>query len=158
MILSISKQVEIFFLSILTGIFLGFFYDLIRFLRRIIKHSMLFIQIQDFLYWLIVSIIVFLVLLYKNNGEIRVFFILGMFTSMIFYFFTISAFIIKILLRLYFILQKIILNLCKIIYKPLKLFIHFILIPLKNIKNKINIHVKCKKTLEKVKKMCQNRK
>ena len=52
MILSMGSQVKLFLLTILLGVITGFIYDLIKTLRKILKHNNFMIQVEDFLFWI----------------------------------------------------------------------------------------------------------
>jgi spore cortex biosynthesis protein YabQ len=79
MILSIGFQLRLFLLMIITGFVIGFVYDILRIIRRIIKHGKFIANIQDIIYWVIVTIFVFYIIFTYNNGEIRFYSILGVF-------------------------------------------------------------------------------
>ncbi len=147
MILSFSFQLKIFITAILAGMFMGFFYDNIKFLRKVFLHKNIFIQIEDIIYWISMAILTFLTALYQNNGEIRLFFISGIIIGMIVYFLLFSKFLNKIYDKiLYFI--KIFLK--KYILAPLK----SLLIPFKKLIKKLKIKIKAilKKLLQNIKK------
>ena len=97
MILSVNNQVKLFFLMILSGLLIGFFYDLLRLGRKIIKHKDFFVQVEDFLFWIIISGGIFLLILRKNFGQVRFFCIGGIFFGLFFYWIIFSAFVLKIL-------------------------------------------------------------
>ncbi len=73
MILSVSNQVYVFLLCVSIGVLAGFIFDLFRIIRKSFKHKNIYIQIEDILYWIIVTFISFLIILHKNNGEIRIY-------------------------------------------------------------------------------------
>ena len=100
MILSVSYQFKIFLTSLLIGLILGIFYDFIKIFRKYVLHNNIIINIEDTIYWIFMSIVIFLVVLYQNDGEIRNFFIIGIFTSVILYHFLISKIFIKIFIKI----------------------------------------------------------
>lgn len=63
--------------SLLLGMAVTNFYDILRILRRVIKHKDALVSIEDFVYWIIVAISVFYVMHTENNGTLRWFAILG---------------------------------------------------------------------------------
>ncbi len=79
MILSVKNQVYVFILCMVIGILAGLVYDLFKIVRKSIKHKNLFIQIEDLIYWILITFISFLILLYKNNGEVRMYGVIGLF-------------------------------------------------------------------------------
>lgn len=80
-------QQELYFSlhSIALGVLITFSYDWIRIARRVVKHNLLFISIEDFLFWVICSIRIFLMLYQENNGILRWFAVIGALIGMFFY-------------------------------------------------------------------------
>ncbi|WP_304942263.1 spore cortex biosynthesis protein YabQ [Vallitalea guaymasensis] len=119
----VSAQAISFIMSILSGLFLGFVYDLVRVLRRIIKHPKWLINVQDFIFWLFGSFIIFLDIFKNNNGVLRGFLYIGVFLGLIIYFFLISKLVLMIFMKIYSFIAKIIKFLFKIIIGPIKLLL-----------------------------------
>lgn len=67
----IHGQVVFLLASLCSGMLVMAGYELIRLIRWLFKHNALFIWIEDVLYWLIVSVPVFQMFFYFNEGEIR---------------------------------------------------------------------------------------
>ena len=63
--------------SLLLGVAVTIFYDILRIFRRVIKHRDALVSIEDFFYWIVVAISVFYVMHTENNGTLRWFAILG---------------------------------------------------------------------------------
>ncbi|MBE6013546.1 spore cortex biosynthesis protein YabQ [Anaeropeptidivorans aminofermentans] len=133
MILSIGFQLRLFLLMIITGFVIGFVYDILRIIRRIIKHGKFIANIQDIIYWVIVTIFVFYIIFTYNNGEIRFYSILGVFLGMIFYFLLVSPLVLKIAMTVIDFLAKVIKTAVKIILFPLKVIVKILKIPAKHI-------------------------
>ncbi|MCL2592766.1 MAG: spore cortex biosynthesis protein YabQ [Defluviitaleaceae bacterium] len=133
MILSMSYQVRLFLFTILIGAFLGIIYDIFRILRKAFKHGKLLTNIEDIIYWLFVTFVMFYLMLNRNYAEIRFFVILGAFSGMIVYFLTISRFVRKIAIIVIGFAIKIILIPLKIIFKILKFPVMLIFKMLKKI-------------------------
>ena len=129
MIVSISEQANTFLIAVLTGIIIGVFYAVFRILRKILPHPDWLIQIEDLLYWIIVSAFMFLVLFTNNYGEIRAFALLGAFLGNIVYFFTISIVLMKFSDWIIYWIKRIINAIIKIIIMPLKLIIKILSYP-----------------------------
>ncbi|MDF2474209.1 MAG: hypothetical protein K0R21_1991 [Anaerocolumna sp.] len=87
---AIFLELRFFGASILWGIILLIIYDFLRIIRRIVKHNSIMIGMQDIIYWLICSILIFRMMYQQNDGIIRGFSILAMLLGMIFYHYTIS--------------------------------------------------------------------
>lgn len=67
----VRQEAAFFFASIMTGIFLVWAYDLFRIFRKAVPHHILAISIEDLLYWLAASFIIFGMIFEKNNGALR---------------------------------------------------------------------------------------
>lgn len=69
----------------LTGIIITVTYDILRVFRRIMTHPYGLVAIEDILFWMFVSVVLFLLLYHMNNGTLRWFAALGLFAGMYFY-------------------------------------------------------------------------
>ncbi|MBE5882556.1 MAG: hypothetical protein E7289_09705 [Lachnospiraceae bacterium] len=69
----------------LTGIGITIVYDLLRIFRRVIKHPYPVIAFEDIVFWIFVSVVLFLLLYHMNNGSLRWFAVFGLFVGMFFY-------------------------------------------------------------------------
>lgn len=67
------------------GMGITLFYDFLRIVRRVVRHSSLVISIEDFLYWVGVAIGIFLLLYYTNDGNLRWIAVLVVFFGMLLY-------------------------------------------------------------------------
>ena len=90
MILPVYEQLRLFFITILYGLCLGFFYDVLRFFRKMIYHNSVLNQLEDIIFWIVASFGMFLLLLVENYGEVRLFMLVGAFGGVCVYFFIIS--------------------------------------------------------------------
>ena len=82
--------------SILVGAGLFFVYDLFRIFRRLVPHGEVWIGVEDFFYWLLCTVAVFLLLYQKNDGMIRGFALGGVVIGMLLYFCLPSRFVIRV--------------------------------------------------------------
>lgn len=97
----IYSQENMLIISIALGVLMGASYDILRGIRRVLRHNNFWIGVQDALYWFVWAMILIYVLQNYNYGIIRLYIFLAIFTGLIIYLCTIS--------RLYlFILQQII--------------------------------------------------
>lgn len=155
MILSLSFQSNLFITTVVWGFGLGFLYDLIRVLRIAFKHKRLFVAVEDILYWVCVSFIIFFVMLSESFGEVRVFCILGVFLGMIFYslalskiFLSFSAVVIKTIKKIIMLFVEIIMTpfilLMKVLGKPVKKVYNFTGKKLKKLLHLSKIYVRIK--------------
>ncbi len=58
--LGIGKEAIIFFYAGLSGIVILFSYQILRLMRRLIPHHIVVVNLEDLLYWLGVSVYLFL--------------------------------------------------------------------------------------------------
>ena len=156
MILSISYQFKIFLTSLFIGLILGIFYDFIRIFRKYFLHNNIIINVEDTIYWIFMSIVIFLISLYQNDGEIRAFFIIGIFTSMILYSLLISKIFIKLFIKVIDFFIKIFLFVLKAISLPFLIIYNITLKPiikifkdmLKVLLSKFTFYVKIKNKIK----------
>lgn len=89
------KEVQLLFLSILFGIGILLYYDCFRVIRMLVVHKNCFVAMEDLFFWITISVTMFSMFYYYNNGEIRFYCILGMGIGMIAYSICLSEFFIK---------------------------------------------------------------
>ena len=65
------------FHSAIPGIYLTFVYDTIRILRRIIRHNVFFLSVEDLIYWIYFGAESFMLMYRESNGVLRWFAVLG---------------------------------------------------------------------------------
>ncbi len=85
---------ELYFLlhSFGLGVFITILYDVLRIFRKLVSHSVLALAMEDFIYWILCGICIFLMLYKENNGSIRWFAVAGVAGGMLLYNGTISTF------------------------------------------------------------------
>ncbi|MCL2203182.1 MAG: spore cortex biosynthesis protein YabQ [Defluviitaleaceae bacterium] len=131
MILSMPEQAWLFLTTVLVGVAVGLFYDFFRVLRRTSPHGRLAVQLEDLLFWLAVTVLVFYYMLHRNYGEIRVFVLLGMGCGAALYFATVSRYVVKISVAIVQYLKKVIAAVIRVVLFPLRLIFAFISPPAK---------------------------
>ncbi len=92
---SIGNEAIFLGISILLGAVLFLLYDILRIFRRVIPHGAVWIGIEDFLYWLICTAAVFLMLYQENDGMVRGFAIGGVIAGTLLYYLLLSRYVIK---------------------------------------------------------------
>ncbi len=97
---SITIELQFFLISVLWGGILLVAYDVLRIIRRIIRHGAILIAIEDLIYWLAASLFIFSMIFQENNGIIRGFSIIGMLLGSILYHFGISELLVKAVTKL----------------------------------------------------------
>lgn len=116
--ISVSEQLYVFLTMVLTGAGAGMLFDLFRVIRASFHTRALSVNLFDLLYWLVMSISVFLILFMVNNGELRWYEVIGLVLGCVIYFLSLSALfqrVIKTLLRFF---AKIFLTIFKIVLTP----------------------------------------
>lgn len=93
---SIGQEAWFLWISILVGAGLFFLYDILRIFRRIVPHGNLWIGLEDFLYWLICTGAVFVMLYQENDGMMRGFAFGGLLVGMLLYYLLLSRHVIRI--------------------------------------------------------------
>ena len=123
---SILMEVDFFINSLIVGIIITFAYDWLLILRKCIRHNIIFISIEDILFWFACAVGVFYVLYHQNNGILRWFAVLGA---------TIGMFLYKKLLSPIFVklTSELIIKTFKLLIKPVLFICHKILRLIKRI-------------------------
>lgn len=75
--IGIKKEMIVFFQALLAGSIVFWTYTLLRILRKLIKHNLFFVSVEDFFFWLGVAVYLFIQLYNTSNGGLRWNFILG---------------------------------------------------------------------------------
>lgn len=75
--MGIEKELIVFLQATLSGNFVYLIYCVIRVLRRIIKHNLIWISVEDFFYWIGTGFFLFARIYETSNGVIRWYFVLG---------------------------------------------------------------------------------
>lgn len=96
MIVSVGEQAYLFLISIAVGAFCGFVYDNFRVVRKLIKHKKFNVYVEDGLFWIIVTSVTYYIFLHKNNGEVRMYMILGIGLGFVVYILTVSKIFVKV--------------------------------------------------------------
>ena len=71
MIISLINQVKLIIFSLLSGIITGVFFDIYRLIRGFEEPNKFLTIIQDLLFWTLTSIVIFIFLMYTNEGYIN---------------------------------------------------------------------------------------
>lgn len=77
MMLGIGKEAAVFLYAGLSGIVIFVGYQILCQVRRLVRHSLLVINLEDIFYWVGVSLYTFRQMYLTTYGSIRWFFILG---------------------------------------------------------------------------------
>ena len=74
----LETELALFGRSVLLGAVMFVVYDLLRVIRRIFPHGIVWVSVEDLIYWIMASVFFFLQLCRDNNGIIRFFILLGL--------------------------------------------------------------------------------
>lgn len=116
----INNQALLFLIFSLNGVIIGLLFDFFRILRKSFKTSNLVTYFQDVLFWILTGISIIYFMYNFSDGTIRLFMIIGLIMGFMLYIFTISAYIIKILVFTIELIKLFIIRIIKIIYIPIK--------------------------------------
>ena len=75
--MGIGKEVADFLQAVLAGNLICLIYNTVRVFRRIWKHNLFWISVEDLIFWIFVGIFLFLRIYQTSNGTIRWYFVIG---------------------------------------------------------------------------------
>ena len=116
----VLNQANLFLIFVINGLIVGLLFDIFRILRKSFKTSDLVTIIEDILFWLITGFIILYSIFVFNNGEIRFFMFIGIFIGAGLYMVLLSNYVIKISVKIIYILKKIITCILKILLFPVQ--------------------------------------
>lgn len=117
---NIINEVMFFFHSFLMGIVITFVYDGFLVLRRVVRHNILLVSLEDMVFWIACAIGVFYMLYEENNGVLRWFAVLGATLGMIAYKESVSGFIVTFLSRILTCLLRLISRTLGFLFRPIR--------------------------------------
>jgi spore cortex biosynthesis protein YabQ len=71
--------------SVISGIIAGFTYDVLRLKRKVVKSGIVTVQIEDGIFWIITCLVALITIQRSNDGEIKIYPLLAMFTGCFIY-------------------------------------------------------------------------
>lgn len=92
---TIIKEADVLGISVVMGMLILLVYDQIRIFRRLISHGVLWVGIEDMLFWIASALALFAMLYQENSGYIREFVIGGVLVGMVIYNSFLSRFVVK---------------------------------------------------------------
>lgn len=113
---SLKVQTYIFLTSIYGGLLIGFVYDLYKIFRYFLKPKKIATFIEDALFWLIVTIVVFFILIKSTWGELRGYIFVGLFIGVLLYLRFVSVVMYPILIKMF----RFIISIIKIPFHKIK--------------------------------------
>lgn len=82
------------------GIWIAAAYDVLRILRRVIRFGTIQVNLQDFLFWVAVGLVLFSMMFQCTDGVVRFYLFLSVFTGAWLYHKSVSAFLVKYLSKI----------------------------------------------------------
>ena len=117
------NQAYLFIIFMLNGILIGLLFDLFRIWRRSFKTTDLITYIQDFVFWILVGIILLYSIFTFNNGEIRGYLFVGVLLGGALYLLTFSKYFIQINVKIVSFIKNILKQVITVILYPVKLLL-----------------------------------
>ena len=101
--------------ALLTGVIMGIYYDIFRFIRRIFKFNSLAVAAQDVIFWATSAVAVFFICIRLNGGFVRIYFVIFAILGWFIYFKTAG--------KIIFIVFDFVLNIFSSIFAAIRKFI-----------------------------------
>lgn len=80
--LGIESEISAFLQALLAGCVVFFTYCCIRIVRRIVKHNLFFVSLEDFFFWIGTGFFLFAEIYHTSGGNVRWFFVAGVIVGM----------------------------------------------------------------------------
>lgn len=97
----VRQETAVFLFSILHGAVLTILYDILRALRRSVRHSLAVLSLEDFFYWMLAGLLTFGLAFQEMDGVIRGYAAAGMLLGFLLYHFTLSSGFVTVLSTLF---------------------------------------------------------
>ena len=117
--LSLATQTKNFLLSLGFGFIMGILYDLFRIVKISISKGKLATIISDILYCIFLCFALFLFCLTVNEGEIRLYLLLGSMAGFFVYYFSLGVIIFSFSEKIIAFIKAIIKSVFKSVFKPI---------------------------------------
>lgn len=115
---SVTNQLQVFFLSVLGGGAAGIFFDLFRAFRKLVRTKPLWVGVQDILFWLFCTGAAFAFLYCFNDGQPRWYIFCGILLGVLIYHLIARDYVVKGLVAVTHCLGKVLLISAKILLTP----------------------------------------
>lgn len=132
-------EVEMFCLGVAAGAVLSAFFDWMRALRRNITHPSWAVTLEDFVFWLTVTGTLFFLFEAFNKGVLRFYVFLGCGAGAGAYICIFTKIVFPVFFVFFKIVKWILIRVCKFFAKCKKIVKKMMILPLKNILEKIKI-------------------
>lgn len=91
----IHQELVFLLISFALGEGLVMLYDVFRIFRKVVPHGVIWISVEDVLYWIVAALLIFGMIFQENDGLIRGFAIGGILLGMLFFNHFVSPFLIR---------------------------------------------------------------
>lgn len=91
----IHQELVFLLISFALGEGLVMLYDVFRIFRKVVPHGVIWISVEDVLYWIVAAMLIFGMIFQENDGLIRGFAIGGILLGMLFFNHFVSPFLIR---------------------------------------------------------------
>ena len=91
----IHQELVFLLISFALGEGLVMLYDVFRIFRKVVPHGVIWISVEDVLYWIVAALLIFGMIFQENDGLIRWFAIGGILLGMLFFNHFVSPFLIR---------------------------------------------------------------
>lgn len=118
MAVSVTNQFQIFLLSLAAGALAGVFFDMFRAFRRLVRAGVVWVGVQDILYWLLCAASAFFFIYRTNYGQPRWYIFCGILLGALFYHLLLKDHMVRFLLWLCRILASILRFLARVLVFP----------------------------------------
>ncbi len=115
---NIIKELDFFLQAMLLGIMIAVFYDTIRIFRRVFRHGVFWIAMEDFFFWFICCLKIFEMFIKENSGTLRWFAIAANAAGMLLYCKTLSRFYVTYVSKLLNFLLHVLVKVLTVAMKP----------------------------------------
>lgn len=134
MILSMSEQAVNFLILVAAGAAAGIMYDLVRILRRLVRHGTLLLNAEDIVFWFLFTLGIMLIILWESNGVLRFFSVAAPIIGMILYFGMLSPLFMPPATAAAGFIVKTAMVIVHIFCVPLAFIVNLFLLPIKKVK------------------------
>ena len=141
MILSMPQQTLLFVTTVGVGAGVGLFYDMFRVLRLTAPHGQLAVQIEDFVFWVAATGMVFYVMLHLSEGEIRWFSLVGTSLGMALYFATVSRWVVAVAVIIVNFAKRVLTATVRVLMLPVRILLVWVTPPAATLAKNIRRHL-----------------
>lgn len=136
MIVSSYNQMLLLLAAVYGGFLLGLIFDIYRFIRKALNFGRIVTYIGDFLFCIISSITILIIVYKSSSGLLRVYQLVGFFLGMLMYLNLLSRYIMRLLYILVTCMKRFFYTVLKIVRGPFVILSRILWVPYNRLKNK----------------------